>query len=33
VYWLLTREVLKARGQLASDEDFKMTVDEFEASL
>ncbi len=33
VYWLLTREVLKARGQLASDEDFKMTVEEFEASL
>jgi len=33
VYWLLTREVLKARGQLASDDDFKTTVDEFEASL
>lgn len=33
VYWLLTREVLKARGQLATDEDFKMTVEEFEASL
>lgn len=33
VYWLLTREVLKARGQLASDEDFKLTVEEFEASL
>jgi len=33
VYWLLTREVLKSRGQLASDDDFKMTVEEFEASL
>jgi small subunit ribosomal protein S2 len=33
VYWLLTREVMKARGQLASDDDFKMTVEEFEASL
>src|SRR5512137_786450 len=33
VYWLMTREVLKARGQLASDEDFKMTVEDFEASL
>jgi small subunit ribosomal protein S2 len=33
VYWLLTREVLKARGQLASNDDFKMTVEEFEASL
>jgi len=33
VYWLLTREILKARGQLTSDDDFKMTVEEFEASL
>ncbi len=33
IYWLLTREVLKAKGQVASDEDFKMTVEEFEASL
>jgi small subunit ribosomal protein S2 len=33
IYWLLTREVLKARGSLASDDDFKMTVEEFEASL
>jgi len=33
VYWLLTREVLKAKGQLQTDDDFKMTVEEFEASL
>jgi len=33
VYWLLAREVLKSKGQLASDEDFKMTVEEFEASI
>jgi len=33
VYWLLTREVLRARGQIASDDDFKMTVEDFEASL
>lgn len=33
VYWLLTREVLKSKGQLASDDEFKMTVDDFEASL
>ena len=33
VYWLLTREVLKAKGQLSTDEEFKMTVDDFEASL
>jgi small subunit ribosomal protein S2 len=33
VYWLLTREVLKARGAIQADEDFKLTVEEFEASL
>jgi small subunit ribosomal protein S2 len=33
VYWLLTREIQKARGQIASDEDFKMSVEDFEASL
>jgi small subunit ribosomal protein S2 len=33
IYWLLAREVLKARGSIASDEDYKMTVDEFEATL
>ncbi len=33
VYWLLTREVLKARGQIGRDEDYKLTIDDFEASL
>ena len=33
IYWLMTREVLKARGQVATDDDFKMTVEEFEATL
>ncbi len=33
VYWLLTREVLKARGDLASDEDFTSSLEDFEASL
>jgi small subunit ribosomal protein S2 len=33
VYWLLTREIQKAKGIISSDEDFKMTVEEFEASL
>jgi len=33
IYWLLTREIMKAKGLAASDEDFKMTVEEFEASL
>ncbi len=33
IYWLLAREVLKARGVVKNDEDFKPTVEEFEASL
>jgi small subunit ribosomal protein S2 len=33
VYWLLTREVLKARGTIKSDDEFKLTMDDFEASL
>jgi|ERR1051325_1447395 small subunit ribosomal protein S2 len=33
VYWILTREVLKAQGKLAADADFTPTVDDFEATL
>src|SRR5213594_2344006 len=33
VYWLVTREVLKARGSLKSDEEFTFTIDDYEASL
>ncbi|MHB8587099.1 MAG: 30S ribosomal protein S2 [Thermoplasmatota archaeon] len=33
VYWLLTREIMKARGLVAKDEDFTPTIDDFEASL
>lgn len=33
VYWLLTREVLKSKGIIQTDEDFKTPVEEFEASL
>ena len=33
VYWLLTREVLKARGAVKADEDFTATIDDYEASL
>jgi small subunit ribosomal protein S2 len=33
VYWLLTREVMKARGEVGSDEDFTMSLEDFEASL
>jgi len=33
VYWLLTREVLKARGEVKEDGDFKPTIDDYEAPL
>jgi len=33
VYWLLTREVLKARGEVKEDTEFKPTIDEYEAPL
>ncbi len=33
IYWLLTREVLKEKGAIQSDADFKPTIDDFEASL
>jgi len=33
IYWLLTREVLKARGELERDEDYTLTPEDFEASL
>ncbi|MBX8631086.1 MAG: 30S ribosomal protein S2 [Thermoplasmata archaeon] len=33
VYWLLTREVLKARGTIKSDEEFTPTIDDYEATI
>lgn len=33
VYWILAREVLKAQGKLASDSDFTLTIEDFEATL
>lgn len=33
VYWILTREIMKAQGKLAADSDFTLTVDDFEAQL
>jgi small subunit ribosomal protein S2 len=33
VYWLLTREVLKARGVIKNDEEFDKKIEEFEAEL
>ncbi|MCK5038088.1 MAG: 30S ribosomal protein S2 [Thermoplasmata archaeon] len=33
VYWLLTREFLKRKGKITTDEDYLLTVDDFEATL
>jgi len=33
IYWLLTREYLKAKGLIANDDDFKLGIEDFEASL
>ncbi len=33
VYWLLAREVLKARGTISKDDDFKENVEDFEYKL
>ena len=33
IYWLLTREVLKERGAVKSDEEFAQTIDDYEASM
>ena len=33
VYWLLSREVLKARGGAAAEAPFTLTVDDFQAAL
>lgn len=32
-YWLLAREVLKARGDIKTDEEFQYTLEDFEAEL
>jgi len=33
IYWLLSRELLRIRGELAKDEDLEETIDDFEAPL
>jgi len=33
VYWILTREILRAQGKLADEGAFTLTVDDFEAQL
>ena len=33
IYWLLTREIMKARGTITQDSEFTMTIEDFEATL
>ncbi len=33
IYWLLAREILKVRGEIKSDDEYKYTIDDFEAPL
>lgn len=33
VYWILTREILRAQGKIADETSFTLTVDDFEAQL
>jgi small subunit ribosomal protein S2 len=33
VYWLLTKEILKAQGKIKNDEEFTTTVEDFEAEI
>ena len=33
IYWLLSREILRIRGELGNDEDPEETIDDFEAPL
>lgn len=33
IYWLLARQVLRERGELAPDKDLPLTVDDFEAKI
>jgi small subunit ribosomal protein S2 len=33
IYWLLARQVLRERGELSSDKDLSLTIDDFEAKI
>ena len=33
IYWLLSREILRIRGELGADEELEETIDDFEAPL
>ncbi len=33
IYWLLTRQILRERGELAPDKDLPLTIEDFEAKI
>jgi len=33
IYWLLARQIMRERGELASDKDLQLTIDDFEAKI
>jgi len=33
IYWLLAREILKIRGTILGNEDYRLTIEDFEATL
>lgn len=33
IYWLLARQILRERGELAQDKDLPLTIDDFEAKI
>lgn len=33
IYWLLARQILRERGELAPDKDLQLTIDDFEAKV
>jgi small subunit ribosomal protein S2 len=33
IYWLLARQTLRERGELAADKELPLTVDDFEAKI
>lgn len=33
IYWLLARQILRERGELAADKDLPITIDDFEAKI
>jgi small subunit ribosomal protein S2 len=33
IYWLLARQILREKGELASDKDLAIPIDDFEAKV